>query len=139
MTPNIKTGNIHILPRDTVLRCFSKKSMQLWPCGHELQGTRGLGVHGPEPRDPLPPPRSVAERVSHAHCAPPRATSQLSSSGFFLLSSFYESLPFFKMNCLTPTSAGQGMERKINVFVRFCKTLFWVWAGDLGKKPAGYQ
>lgn len=66
----------------------------------------------------------------------PGATSQLSSPGFFP-SLFYESLPFLnELSLLTPTSAGRGMERKINAFVHFCKTLFWVWTGVLGKKLA---
>lgn len=68
---SIETGNVHISPRDPVLRCFSK-SMQLWPSGHKLQGTCGLNVHGPEPRDPFPPPRSGAGRVSQARCAHPQ-------------------------------------------------------------------
>lgn len=71
-SPSIKTGNVHIFHRDTILRCFSKKSMQLRPSGRGFQGVCGLGVHGPEPRDPFHPPRSVAERVSCAHCAHPQ-------------------------------------------------------------------
>lgn len=71
-------------------------------------------------------------------CSPPGP--HLSSPALdSFLSSFYELLPLKKneLSLLTPTSAGQGMERKINVFVHFCKTLFWVWAGGgLRKKLA---
>lgn len=77
---SIETGNVHISPRDPVLRCFST-SMQLWPSGHKLQGTYKLKGQSPETHFPL---QGVGQEGSPRHAVlTPRATSQLSSPGFF--------------------------------------------------------
>lgn len=59
----------------------------------ELVGLVSMGW-SPEIRFPL---QGVWQKGSPMHIVlPARATSQLSSSGFFLLFSFYESLSFLK-------------------------------------------